>query len=220
VARIRSIKPEFWTSEQVMECSTNARLMFIGMWNFADDCGRLPYSPKTIKAQIFQSDDINAEDVRRLLDELSSNGLIIVYSVEDKEYIEISGWKHQKIDRPQAPKYPAPFFDGSTIIRRALATDRKGEDRKGEDSAAVAAPEVVPISPEVEYFRRIKEVAGPSAGGLGKKLLDAKGGVIPLARAAVEQASTKENAKEYLAAIIRRGSDPPANDDAARGRSW
>ena len=39
MARIRSIKPEFWTAEQVMECSPMARLLFIGMWNFCDDGG-------------------------------------------------------------------------------------------------------------------------------------------------------------------------------------
>lgn len=34
MARIRTIKPEFWTSEQVMGCAPLARLLFIGLWNF------------------------------------------------------------------------------------------------------------------------------------------------------------------------------------------
>ena len=51
-------------SEQVMECSLNARLLFIGMWNFADDCGRFPLAPKTIKAQIFPGDDISSETIQ------------------------------------------------------------------------------------------------------------------------------------------------------------
>ncbi len=42
MARIRSIKTEFWTAEQVMECSPIARLLFIGMWNFCDDGGNHP----------------------------------------------------------------------------------------------------------------------------------------------------------------------------------
>jgi hypothetical protein len=41
MARIRTIKPEFWTDEKVVECSFEARLMFIGMFNFADDKGNL-----------------------------------------------------------------------------------------------------------------------------------------------------------------------------------
>lgn len=35
--RIRTIKPEYWTSEQVLDLSIPARLAFIGLWNFCDD---------------------------------------------------------------------------------------------------------------------------------------------------------------------------------------
>ena len=88
------------------------------------------------------------------------------------------------------------------------------ETEQKEKDAAGAAPEIP--SAEVEYFRRTKEICGPSAGGLAKKLLTAKENSIPLARAAVEQASTKENPREYLGAIIRsREAVDPRPD-----RSW
>ena len=133
MARIRSIKPDFWTSEQVMECSPIARLMFIGMWNFADDHGRLPCAPKTIKAQIFPADDINSETVRGLIDELSSNGLVQVYVVDDKEYLFITGWKHQKIDKRQPAKYPEPPPHQSPNVRRTVSTDLRGSEGIGRD---------------------------------------------------------------------------------------
>jgi hypothetical protein len=121
MARIRTVKPEYWSSEQVMACSRNSRLLFIGLWNFADDCGRLADSAKSIKAQIFPGDDdVNSENVRGMLDELSSNGLLLKYEVNGKAYLEITGWKHQKIDRPQPPKHPPP---DSTNARRSFATD-------------------------------------------------------------------------------------------------
>lgn len=133
MARIRSIKPDFWTSEQVMECSPTARLMFIGLWNFADDHGRLPCAPKTIKAQIFPADDINSETVRRMIDELSANGLVQVYVVDDKEYLFITGWRHQKIDKRQAAKYPEPPPYQSPTIRRMVSTDLRGSEGIGEE---------------------------------------------------------------------------------------
>jgi len=137
MARYRTIKPEFWSSEQVMECSLTARLMFIGMWNFADDAGRLSYSAKTIKAQIFPGDDVSADDIRRMIDELSSNGLVIQYVVDGKEYLSITGWHHQKIDRPQKPKHPEPPADTSSIVRRTFAPEREKErDREEATSAA------------------------------------------------------------------------------------
>lgn len=133
MARIRTIKPEFWTSEQVMECSPITRLMFIGIWNFADDAGRLPLSTKSIKAQIFPGDNFSPDEVRRMLDELSTIGLILVYAVDGKEYLQVTGWHHQKIDRPQPPKYPAPLLDHSSNDRRTLATEGKGEEGKGKE---------------------------------------------------------------------------------------
>jgi hypothetical protein len=225
VARIRSIKPDFWTSEQVMECSPMARLMFIGLWNFADDHGRLPCAPKTIKAQIFPADDINSEAVRRMIDELSSNGLVQVYVVDDKEYLFITGWRHQKIDRRQPAKYPDPPPYQSPTIRRMVSTDLRGSEGIGEDEdAASAAPFDEPEkpseqTPEVELFRRGKELLGPSAGGLIKNLVKAKGGSIPLARAALETASTKQDCREYVGRIVKGSGDAP-EDLRARGEAW
>lgn len=162
MARIRSIKPEFWTSEQVMECSPNARLLFIGLWNFCDDHGRHPASVKQLKALVFPADDFSAEDVRRMLDELAANGLLSFYTVDGKEYFLITGWHHQRIDRPQAAKYPGPDDGNSPNSRRTLATDEgedKGKDRKGEGSSepngsGAVAPQanVVPIDARTALF--------------------------------------------------------------------
>ena len=69
MARIRSIKPEFWSSGQVLECSPIARLLFLGMLNFADDEGRLPFSAKSIKAQIFPADPFSFEDIEGMIAE-------------------------------------------------------------------------------------------------------------------------------------------------------
>jgi hypothetical protein len=65
------------------------------------------------------------------------------------------------------------------------------------------------LSPEAELYRRGKDVLGNNAAGLIKKLLLAKGGNVALARAAIEQASAKENPREYVGAIIR--GPPPDN---------
>ncbi len=131
MARIRSIKPEFWTSEQVVECSTNARLLFIGMWNFADDQGRMTFSPKKIKAQVFPADDISVDDIRRMLDELSASALIHLYSIENAQYIQITGWHHQRIDRPVKSKIPEPPSKPRRQLVEPSATDRIGVEGKG-----------------------------------------------------------------------------------------
>lgn len=134
MARIRTIKPEFWTSEQVMECSVMARLLFIGLWNFCDDAGNHPASARTIKAEIFPADDISTDDVSRLLYELSSNGLIVLYAAQGKDYWHVTGWNHQKIDKPTF-KYPE--FQESTprALDDSSPPEGKGRERKGKEGS-------------------------------------------------------------------------------------
>lgn len=106
MARIRTVKPEFWTDEKVVECSIPARLLFIGLFNFANDMGCLERSPKRLKMQIFPADMIDCEP---LIGELITHGLLTEYSVNDVSYLQIKGFlKHQKINRPSASKIPLP----------------------------------------------------------------------------------------------------------------
>lgn len=153
MARIRTVKPEFWSSEQVMSCSPLARLLFIGVWNFCDDGGNHPMSPRTIKALVFPGDDITTESVDRLLGELASANLIAMYHTEGKTYLHVQGWKHQKIDK-RTFKYPAfiasPDENSASSRRvldeessngsRGLAPGRegigKGEDQHNSHSAS------------------------------------------------------------------------------------
>lgn len=140
MARIRTIKPEFWTSEQVMECEPVTRLLFIGLWNFCDDYGNHPASPKTIKALVFPGDDFSPAIIERMLDELSTNRLIAFYEHSGKRYLHVRGWKHQKIDKPSR-KYPA-------FVEQSAAEDEDGE----------------PGDPEVELFAIDEEPQAPEKG--------------------------------------------------------
>lgn len=133
MARIRSIKPEFWSSEQVMECSPMARLLFIGLWNFCDDGGNHVASAKTVKAEIFPGDDISSTGVQGLLDELSSNSLVAFYTNAGKDYLHVTGWKkHQKIDRPTF-KHPDYSGDPRRGLDESSPPEGKGEEGRGEE---------------------------------------------------------------------------------------
>lgn len=139
MARIRTIKPEFWTSEQIVECSMSARLLFIGLWNFCDDNGVHPYTIKTIKMEVFPGDEIKLSTIENWMNELEKNGLIKTYHIDDKRYLLVTGWQHQKIDRPN-PKHPLPikFDDDSTNDHRYIdeqsPPEGKGRESKGRDS--------------------------------------------------------------------------------------
>ena len=132
MARIRTIKPEFWTDETLTECSLSARLLFIGSWNFADDNGNLEHSAKQLKMKVFPADDVK---VTPLLNELIAHGLLIEYSVSDKKYLHIKGFlKHQVINRPSKSNIP-PFDESlrthGTLTEDSL-TEGKGSGREGK----------------------------------------------------------------------------------------
>lgn len=122
MARIRTIKPEFWTSEQVTECSPNARLLFIGLLNFCDDSGVHPESLKRLKMEVFPSDDFSIVDISEMVSELLSAHLLELYSVADKGYWRVTGWRHQKIDQPTF-KHPLPDGEVPSNVRRKDSED-------------------------------------------------------------------------------------------------
>ncbi|WP_157806720.1 hypothetical protein [Stenotrophomonas maltophilia] len=133
MARIRSIKPELWTDERLTECSLSARLLFIGLLNFADDNGNQVYSAKRIKMQVFPADNIETQP---LIEELITHGLLIEYSVSGEKYLNIKGFKkHQVINRPTKSNIPGiPLNEDSVSAHGALIDGKegKGEEGKGE----------------------------------------------------------------------------------------
>jgi hypothetical protein len=114
------IKPEFWSSEQIVECSMTARLLFIGLWNFADDAGNQPFAVKRIKMEIFPADDFNESQMGGFILELLNGELLELYYHNEKPYLHITGWHHQKIDKPTYKFPPHPGGMNSTTARRGV----------------------------------------------------------------------------------------------------
>ncbi|MBF0186191.1 MAG: hypothetical protein HQM06_17625 [Magnetococcales bacterium] len=171
VARIRTIKPEFWTSEQVVECSVAARLLFIGLWNFCDDGGIHPASAKRLKMEVYPSDDFTVQDVSTMVQELIDHGLLAEYMVDDQPYWRVTGWHHQRIDQPNF-KFPLP--DGSmkkSIINRKMRQSKNVVSTIPPHQNDMVSP--IPhcqndvVSPG--YRRGIAEVSHPEGKGMEGK---------------------------------------------------
>jgi hypothetical protein len=77
MARIRSIKPEFFTSLTIGSLSERARLAFIGIWTFVDDYGRAVDDARLVKAAVFPLDDrITVKAVAEVLDGWAATRLV------------------------------------------------------------------------------------------------------------------------------------------------
>ena len=72
MARIRTLKPEFWQDEKMVRLPDTTRLVFLGLLSMADDFGRLVFNPKLIEAMLFDPDGPDrSRDVRDSLATLS-----------------------------------------------------------------------------------------------------------------------------------------------------
>lgn len=121
MARIRTIKPEFFTSEDIVGLSTHARLLYIALWCEADREGRFSWKPKTFKMRYFPGDSANID---KLCDELRQAGLVMVYIVNDQQYAFIPTFHaHQHINPREAKsQLPEPPSNVNTT-REARVSD-------------------------------------------------------------------------------------------------
>lgn len=128
--RIRSIKPEFWRSQDISRLHIEDRLLFIGLWSYVDDNGVGEDRVPMIAADLF-ADDIERDPtetfarVSRGLARLSEGGQIVRFTVADRDYFEVCEWKtHQRIDKPGKSRLPHHDAEGS-IIREGSRDPRE-----------------------------------------------------------------------------------------------
>lgn len=134
MARIRSIKPEFFQSLDVADLSLEARLTFIGLWTHVDDDGRCIDDPRLLKAAIWPLDRAVTEDhVDEIVAELAKRGRVVRYTVDDRQYLAVQGWHHQKIDRKKDSKLPAPTDDRAHVVDPSSTKQRQVDDGSSPD---------------------------------------------------------------------------------------
>ena len=139
MARIRSIKPEFFKSETLSLLPIPARMTFIGLWTEADDAGRLVDNSKLLKGSLWPlDDDVTAVDVSLHIHMLADVGLVERYEVEGRRYLHVCGWdEHQKINRPSPSKHPAPPSQvphpQDTVNPHGILTETSPGERKGKE---------------------------------------------------------------------------------------
>jgi len=143
MARIRTIKPEFWQNEQLASLSEHARLLAIALLNHADDEGYFLANQSLVRAACFPFEE-HSKKVLGSIQELSSVGYIEVRECSGKSIGFICKFSvHQRIDKPQKSKLstvfqanpkenkdseniPGTFQEGSKNIPRL---ERKGKEQ-------------------------------------------------------------------------------------------
>lgn len=121
MARIRTVKPDFFTSPDMAALTVLERLVFIGLWTHVDDCGRCLDEPRLVHAALFPLDEqVTIDDVRAALGTLHARDHVIRYVNSGRSYLQVTNWHHQKIDRPSDSKLPGLNHQASAQVGRGI----------------------------------------------------------------------------------------------------
>jgi hypothetical protein len=142
--RIRSTKPEFWTSKTIAALPWDVRLVLKGLESYVDDNGVGKDDIALIAADVFPRDlSSNPRDTLARLSEaisvLSEAGLIARYELDDEELLYIDKWKDlQRIDKPARGRFRRP--DGTLEYSEEVSREsyRKPREDFGSPREKVA----------------------------------------------------------------------------------
>lgn len=109
MARIRAIKPEFWSSPN-LPADPWTRLLYIAMWNWADDTGVGTANEREMLGFAFPNDhQIDTAGIRRMYGGIRRDFGVKFYTVAGRPYYAIPSWReHQKFDSRGKGKHPGP----------------------------------------------------------------------------------------------------------------
>lgn len=100
MARIRSIKPEFWDSPDTASADLRTRLLYIAMWNWADDYGIGDATPGRLINFAFPNDGISAADYPTLLADVSRSFSVVFFTFGGRPFYVIPAWEtHQRTEK-------------------------------------------------------------------------------------------------------------------------
>jgi hypothetical protein len=154
MSRIRTIKPEFFTSADIVKLTPLARLFYVSLWCEADREGYLKWDTDTLKMRYLGGDQV---DIETLAGELFSRGLVVLYVDEDgTEYAEIPSFKqHQVINNREAPSVLASRVkEACTRVLAEGKEGREGKEGKGRELVRPKSPDAPPEEIAAKPTRR------------------------------------------------------------------
>lgn len=139
MARIRSIKPEFFVDEELQDLEAAnpgayCMLVFAGLWGHCSKTGVFEYKPRVLKLSILPFLNFVLADTLALLE---TAGFIRRFCADGKEYGYIPGFeKHQRISGKEAQFSPAlPCFipDSQRGSNREATGKQQGSEEEAQE---------------------------------------------------------------------------------------
>jgi len=131
--RIRGLKPDFFKDEDLATLPFECRILFEGLWCYADKKGRMEDRPKYLKAEIFPYDKIDIEKVLNLLacpnlQDRPKKIFIRRYSVNGSKYIDIPEFLTHQTPHHTEKESIIPEFNGEITVNSPSIERENKED--------------------------------------------------------------------------------------------
>jgi len=179
MGRIRSIHPDACISETLASISAEQERTFWRLLTCCDDEGRALANVKLLKSSLYpMHEDVSPADVDKDLIALEKAGLIRLYHVAEKRYLEVRSWnEYQHPKKPTPSKFPNPptevphqFPTSSPPEGEGFPQEKEKEKEKekevgGGEGGTTTPPPAGGGSPPAAAGRRPR--AGRSAGWHG-----------------------------------------------------
>lgn len=144
MARIRSIKPEFFDDpDMASDLSLEERLVYIGLWTMCFDNWTMEYDPRKVRRTLFGYDaKITDEMVAGWVARIVETGRAVEFSYEGRTCLYLPKCnEHQVVNRPS--KSPIPHPQPSTThggLTECSQTEGKGREQGEEQGEVTHTP--------------------------------------------------------------------------------
>ncbi len=175
MARIRTIKPDFWEDEKLGRLEDLDRLNFLGLISMADDEGRGRGSAEWLCNRLHPySVNGHVALMEGSLSRLEAANVVRFYEVDGQHFYQLRNFnRHQKINRPSESRFPpipkhsmnphGVLNDGSPTEGSLRETERNGSGvesigspKEGAASSALAPAAPTKRGPEATEALRAK----------------------------------------------------------------
>ena len=106
----RIIKESICTSDTIDKLLPEEEIFFYRLIVNCDDYGRMDARPQILRAKCFplRLDQVDDSKIINWLHRLVNVGLVQLYKIEEREYIQVVTWNNHQQIRAKKSKFPAP----------------------------------------------------------------------------------------------------------------
>lgn len=107
----RILKESICTSESIDSLTEFQEVFFYRLLVNCDDFGRFDARPKILSSRLFPLRGVSLELIENAIKALVREGMILLYNVDGKPYLQVNAWLSHQNPRAKNSKYPAPDCD-------------------------------------------------------------------------------------------------------------